>query len=236
MSFGKDLDDPFVKVWFNEGETTSAPEGLGDDFYGKWIEQASAKHISPELFGAHALRKLYPGYSLVMSSDQRINPLNFPGAYAVPIQDNQVVTNVVFVPLARRVGATPGLVVDFVQLGSFVVAWEKYEFIVHIAKWTLGFNTTLQYFILHDGPEEPARNLLLACGIWQNELHDEIWVFNQGFWNKDRGLWTEVQKADWKDVILHDEFKKSLQKDVYGFFSSEAVYKELAIPWKVRKL
>jgi transitional endoplasmic reticulum ATPase len=42
-----------------------------------------------------------------------------------------------------------------------------------------------------------------------------------------------VQKSDWKDVILRDEFKKALQKDVFGFFKSEAIYKELAIPWKV---
>lgn len=86
------------------------------------------------------------------------------------------------------------------------------------------------------GPEEVSRLYLLAAGAWADSLHNEIWVFNQGFWRKDYGLWLEVQKADWKDVILKDEFKKALQKDVYGFFASEAVYKELAIPWKVCRL
>jgi len=33
-------------------------------------------------------------------------------------------------------------------------------------------------------------------------------------------------------VILKEQFKKALKKDVYGFFASEAIYKELAIPWK----
>jgi len=65
-------------------------------------------------------------------------------------------------------------------------------------------------------------------------LHNEIWVFNQGFWRKDAGLWNEIQKADWKDVILKEEFKKALKKDVYGFFDSEKLYKDLGIPWKVR--
>jgi transitional endoplasmic reticulum ATPase len=64
-------------------------------------------------------------------------------------------------------------------------------------------------------------------------LHDEIWVFNQGIWRKDPGLWQEVQKADWKDVILDEDFKTTLQKDVFGFFSSERVYLDLQIPWKV---
>jgi len=69
--------------------------------------------------------------------------------------------------------------------------------------------------------------------MWGNDLHAEIWVYDMGMWRKDHGLWTEVQKADWKDIILKQAFKEKLQKDVYGFFASEAIYKELAIPWKV---
>lgn len=83
------------------------------------------------------------------------------------------------------------------------------------------------------GPEDPSRLLLLASGAWENELHDEIWVYDQGWWSKDHALWSEIQKADWKEVILKDEFKKAIQKDVYGFFSSEKIYKDLQIPWKV---
>lgn len=75
--------------------------------------------------------------------------------------------------------------------------------------------------------------LLLAAGAWADQLHEEIWVYNQGFWSKDHALWEEIQKADWKDVILNDAFKKALQKDVYSFFTSESIYKELGIPWKV---
>ena len=101
-------------------------------------------------------------------------------------------------------------------------------------KWTAGFNKVSQLFLLHEGTEDPSRRLLLAAGIWKEELHNEIWVFNQGFWQKSSSLWNEVQKADWGDVILKDAFKRDLQKDVNGFFSSEAIYKELAIPWKVR--
>jgi transitional endoplasmic reticulum ATPase len=45
-----------------------------------------------------------------------------------------------------------------------------------------------------------------------------------------------MQKANWDDVILKQEFKDALQKDVYGFFKNEKIYKELAIPWKVTPL
>ncbi len=73
----------------------------------------------------------------------------------------------------------------------------------------------------------------MTVGAWSHELHGEIWVFNQGFWNKDRELWEEITKADWKDVILKEDFKKTLQDDIYGFFKAEEVYKKLALPWKV---
>lgn len=97
----------------------------------------------------------------------------------------------------------------------------------------VGFGTYTAQFVLHEGPEEPARHLLLAAGAWQVALHNEIWVFNQGYWQKDDRLYEEIQKANWRDVILDETFKTALQKDIYGFFTSEDIYKELAIPWKV---
>jgi hypothetical protein len=74
----------------------------------------------------------------------------------------------------------------------------------------------------------------MTIGAWSQELHDEVWVFNQGFWNKDRSLWEEIQKANWDDVILKEDFKKTLTKDVYGFFSAKEVYERLSIAWKAR--
>lgn len=58
-------------------------------------------------------------------------------------------------------------------------------------------------------------------------------MFNQGYWQKNHNLWVEVQKAKWSDVILKEERKAAIQKDVTSFFKSEALYKELGIPWKV---
>ena len=66
------------------------------------------------------------------------------------------------------------------------------------------------------------------------QLHEEILVFNQGFWSKNHELWVDVQKADWNDVILKEEMKTTIRKDVMGFYESEALYKKLAVPWKVK--
>lgn len=102
------------------------------------------------------------------------------------------------------------------------------------------------------GSEDKVRDFLLNLGLWAQKLHNEIWVFNQvdyiralarastetehyfqGFWSKDAALWRDVQKASWADVILEEEFKKALKKDVYGFFEAEKLYKDLGLPWKV---
>lgn len=100
-------------------------------------------------------------------------------------------------------------------------------------QWSNGFGTYSENFILHEGPEAPARLLLLEAGAYAEKLHNEIWVFNQGFWQKNAQLWQDVQSADWDDVILEEEFKTALQKDIYGFFSAEGTYKKLSLPWKV---
>lgn len=89
---------------------------------------------------------------------------------------------------------------------------------------------------MHEGSEENSRALIRAAGSWAAELHQEILVYNQGFWQKDHNLWLDVQKANWKDVILKQEFKEGLHKDILGFYDSEELYKRLAIPWKVKSL
>jgi len=126
----------------------------------------------------------------------------------------------------------PGFLLELVHFGAFKVSFDKYEYLLFVVQYPAGFGTAIARYILHDGPEDPSRLLLLAVGAWAVQLHNEIWVFNQGYWQKDHRLWAEIQKADWKDVILKDTFKKALQKDVYGFFTSEKVYKDLGIPWK----
>lgn len=177
-----------------------------------------------------------------------------------------MVSESIFVPFARRMGA-PGALVERVSYGCFHVVWEvrscpqtsdlslillkKYTFKLFIAKvrsregslrskannvlkYLQGLSTYIYQFLVQEGTsEQPSKELLIAAGGWSQALHDEIWVFNQGFWNKNPGLWQEVQKANWKDVILNEDFKATLQKDIFGFFSSERVYLELQIPWKV---
>ncbi|PBL02323.1 P-loop containing nucleoside triphosphate hydrolase protein [Armillaria gallica] len=230
------FDDAFIQIWRDEGnpDATAAREIEGNAFYATWTEQSSAKHSTPVHTALDALRKLYPKHSVVTTSDYRLNLLNFPGTYKIPMGSTPLVSELVFIPLAKNMSPIPGILAEQVEFGVFRLAWQKYDFILYIVRCPIGaFGAyATQNFLVYEGSEDPARSLLLAAGLWSDRLHNEIWVFNQGFWQKDPALWTEVQKADWKDVILKEEFKEAFKKDVYGFFSSEPIYKDLAIPWK----
>ncbi|KAI0722230.1 P-loop containing nucleoside triphosphate hydrolase protein [Cerioporus squamosus] len=227
----KDLEDAFIKVTFEE-DSIHPGAAAGDPAYDPWVDQASNKFSDPAVFGARQLRKLYPNHSIVLAYDSTVNIFGFPGAIIQPLSPPDLISSVYFIPLARRLSQVPGILVDSILFGSFRVAWDKYDFLLYVVKYPFGFGQQIQHYIIHDGPEEPARTLLVAAGGWNAQLHDEILVFNSGYWQKDRGLWTEVQKANWADVILKEEFKSALKKDIYGFFTSEKLYKSLAIPWK----
>jgi len=227
----KELEDAFVKVTFEEDEGPSKIQSV-DPFYDQWVDQASAKFDDPGTFAARALRKLYPKHSVVLFADFSVNLFGFPGALIKPLEPSELITSLYFVPLARRLGKIPGVLIDQIKFGLFSVSWDKYDFVVYVVKYLHGFGDMSQHYILHEGPEDPSRALVMAAAAWNNQLHDEILVYNQGFWAKSHALWTEVQKANWDDVILSQEFKDALQKDVYGFFESEELYKSLAIPWK----
>lgn len=93
------------------------------------------------------------------------------------------------------------------------------------AQYPASYTIRLEQFILHKGSKVTIDELIVAAGAFQEELHNEIWVYDNSYWEKDAALWTEVQKADWKDVILEAEFKAQLIDQVMGFYSQEKIYK-----------
>jgi hypothetical protein len=77
---------------------------------------------------------------------------------------------------------------------------------------------------------------MYAAASWAMESQDEILVFNHGRWEKDKELFKSVKSTSWEDVILEQEMKTSLVKDVEGFFDAKEIYKDLNVPWKVRDI
>jgi transitional endoplasmic reticulum ATPase len=59
-----------------------------------------------------------------MTADYSLNVMNFPGAYVTPVETSPLITNLVFVPLARNLDSLPGVLVDQIQFGTFKMAWD----------------------------------------------------------------------------------------------------------------
>jgi transitional endoplasmic reticulum ATPase len=136
----------------------------------------------------------------------------------------------------------PGRLDDDYRYARFQYIWADKEYLVYYATWHDTFKAPEQLFwilyprsltsITSSGncPETDA--LILAAGKWTSELHNEIFVFDDGRWTKSKELWRSVNSASWEDVILDPEMKRGLIEDVQGFFSNQTLYKEFAVPWK----
>jgi transitional endoplasmic reticulum ATPase len=137
----------------------------------------------------------------------------------------------------------PGVLADDYRFARFQYTWSDNEYLVYYATWHDAFKNPEQVFwilyphahstgITSSGncPETDA--LILAAGKWTSELHNEIFVFDDGRWTKSKDLWKSVNSASWEDVILDPEMKKNLIEDVQGFFSNQTLYQEFAVPWK----
>ncbi|KAK4647346.1 uncharacterized protein QC761_124650 [Podospora bellae-mahoneyi] len=90
----------------------------------------------------------------------------------------------------------------------------------------------LRYEKDNDKLEDETDELLLVAGKWTKEMHDEIWVFDNQQWMKDKELYRSVLGASWDDVILDPSIKSSLAQDVEPFFNNQSLYKTLRVPWK----
>ncbi|KAF2228843.1 proteasome-activating nucleotidase [Viridothelium virens] len=89
-----------------------------------------------------------------------------------------------------------------------------------------------RYHYVENGLCPVVEDLLLATGEWTRQLHDEIWVFDAGMWTKNSELCKAVRGSSWDNVILDPATKDNLIDDIQGFFDSQALYNEFAVPWK----
>ena len=120
------------------------------------------------------------------------------------------------------------------MFGKFLLDWNGKEFIVYIVNGRDGTEswaqTNNQYIL--SPTVELTNTLILEAGVWTNELHEEIWVYEFGWWQKSRELYESVKKASWDDVILDEKMKNGIIDDVTRFFDSRETYEKLKVPWK----
>jgi hypothetical protein len=139
-----------------------------------------------------------------------------------------------FVPPVKRLDhGDGGAVVDQAFFESYVYKWRDLEFFVYLVDGRDGGGSVPrvrnQYVL---GDEAAVRTLVGVVGGYEAALHEEIWVFNKGFWAKDHLLYRSILKARWEDVILDKPLKEDLVETVQRFFDSRRTYSKLRVPWR----
>ncbi len=138
-----------------------------------------------------------------------------------------------------------GRLKDKVELGRYSYRWKDRDFHVYLADYWEGEYVNIHnYYILFprsqedvkDGRSQMADDLITAASQHLSEIEEEVWVYDRGYWTKNRKLWQNVQSCKWENVVLNEEMKLQLISDIEGFFDRKEDYASFAVPWKVSQL
>lgn len=229
------------------GSTSHGPDNVSSVFF----QHASAPRINTDVHVYEAIKAAHPGVEVVDTDMRNINIIRYisitgDGSVQPAAQSGSRTSSIskekhpvpsslnwtIYTPRHRRLDGGNGTISAEPIFDKFTVKWHSHEFLVYIVDardgpYPMGER---QYILTSD--TTAAYTLLKTVGSWQNVLHDEIWVFDRGFWQKDAALYQAIQKSDWGDIILPEDLKEDLLDTIVRFYDSRETYRRLRVPWK----
>ncbi|PQE25727.1 P-loop containing nucleoside triphosphate hydrolase protein [Rutstroemia sp. NJR-2017a BBW] len=219
------------------------------DFY----DHSTGKRAFTEAALAASIRLHHPNHHVTITYSGSSDLIAFASArddasYTPHGNENEFLTERSFVPPSRRYGGDQsGSFFDYAQFACYDYKFKGNEYLIYIIEgdYTSMMKQRMTYILVPPSTEsgvmtaqekeqaqQKTDELLEAATKWAVELHDEVLVFDGGYWQKNKELWDNVQKSRWEDVILEEGKKKALIGDMTGFFDGEEKYKEFGVPWK----
>lgn len=233
---GRDEDFTFL----SNPETT-------DRVYTDYERHSNAPRVDTDITLAASLRARHRDMILTIVPYYNCDLLAFAAAGHAeaeldPSDTNSLILRRYSGPLNRLDGGR-GRLRDEIKFAKFLYRWHQHEYLLYVVEGdesTDGEAKSTKNYVLQKPKEAETvwskgaatDSLIFAAADWGLQLHNEILVYD-GYWQKDANLWNSVQKADWKDIILNEEMKQEVIRDVEGFFDERDIYKEFGIPWKV---
>jgi len=209
-----------------------------------FFDHSSGKRINTDVVLIEAIRSQYPNLDLTVAPQGRLNLLAYASAgfaKVTPLEDS--VTDPVYgpgvkwrsyAPPSHRLDPSPGYMVERVIFGKYMYKWKDQEAILYIAEGRDGgsyYPSPTLHYVLSNASHK-VDELIKDATKWGSELHNEVWVFDGGYWQKSAELYRSVQKSTWDSVILDEDMKKALIADVENFFDGRQTYEDLKVPWK----
>ena len=222
---------------------SSAPQDAHNEAFKDLEEHSSKPRDSTSLAILSSLRLRYPDYT-VTTTRLTADLLAFAKAgnakVLLDMTGESSFTHRVHLPPSERTSNKPGTMKDKVLFGKYDYEWSGHCFLMYHAEYSEYFRTTTTNYLLYkrdeadivEGRSKVVDQLIATVTKWNLDLHDEVYMFDQEQWIKNKGLWASVQESTWDDVILDAEMKDSLRNDVQGFFDCKDDYKSFAVPWK----
>ena len=140
---------------------------------------------------------------------------------------------------ARSLDEPEGSVTDRVLFAKWKYEWNDRSMLCYKFRWVDEAWARREYYAFVTDTSKVVDNhctytedLIKACGAWTQELHDEVYVYEDGHWDKNKTLFKAVSKSSWDDVIIDPAVKSDIIRDVESFFSSRSTYSQYNIPWK----
>jgi transitional endoplasmic reticulum ATPase len=219
---------------------TAADESVAGAYY----RQAKAPRVNTDIVIYDNISNAHPGVPITTVPEYNCNLRAYAAAGHAAIEQHDTSAAdhklwpeshrwTLFLPPVKRLNGGIGVVADEVFFESFFYKWREFSFLVYMIDGRDGTSPYPQVrnqYIL--GEKSAVRSLVEAAGRWQSVLHDEIWVYNQGYWQKDAALYQSILKSRWEDVILDKAMKDDLIDTVSRFFDSRDEYNKLRVPWK----
>lgn len=219
-------------------------QAKNDDPFANYEQHSSAPKIDTTIVLSNTLRHRHPEWTLAITAASQCHLLGFCNAGKAAVYDfNPRVAVEAYYPPPNQLDGQQGAVLQEIVFANYRLTYQSRDFIIYTAECLKeGVYPPLQRynFILYRAiPGEPpdsealvVNELILQASKWTLDLHQEIWIFDQLSWKKSHELWQSPQDASWDDVILDEEMKSSVRRDIEGFFDERDQYKKFAIPWK----
>lgn len=196
----------------NEVNEPSAANGIFPAFN----EHSSSQRIDTSIVITAALREKYSDYHLIVNNALICPLISFANAgfasYVQRGQEDESIFIRQFIPPARRYGDDSGAFASKIVFAAFDYEFQGHDYLIYIVEGRDGSSSypqVLYNYILSkkaavDDLNEATNRvdtLIEKATGWALELHNEVLIFDQGFWQKDAELWKSIQKASWEDVI-----------------------------------
>lgn len=211
----------------------------GSQTEAKYMDNTQAR-VDTEATVLKWLSEEHPNTKITLVREQAINLRNYAEKTGeVDIVEleprDQAYKLLTYAAPTKRLSDSSGELVETPIFARYNLRWKGYDFLLVLSDGFRGGMMLRTQFIvgsLDAKAQSLLADLLREAGLWQTQLHDEIWVFEQGSFRKDAALYKSVMNASWDDVILSPDMKKDLQDTVNQFFNAEDTYHRLRVPWK----